>query len=70
MFISPNILRLYDRVLADSFPLLSTLFFWIDDSENDQKLKKQRRSDCTRERICVLCFDSVFFSICPVQRLV
>ena len=39
VFISPNILRLYDRVLAGQFPLLLTLFFGIAVSENDPKLK-------------------------------
>ena len=39
VFISPNILRLYDRVLADSFPLFSTLFFGVEISKNDPKLK-------------------------------
>ena len=39
MFISPNILRLYDRVLADSFPIISTLFDGIAVSKNDPKLK-------------------------------
>ena len=39
-FISPIFLRLYDRVLADSFPLLFTLFLRIAVSKNDPKLKK------------------------------
>ena len=39
MFIFPNFLRLHDRVLADSFPLLFTLFDGIAVSKTDPKLK-------------------------------
>ena len=67
VFISLNILRLYDRVLADSFPLIFTLLFGIAISKNDPKLKSFSRSVLVvkfqRTQLCLL---AIYFHLSNV----
>ena len=70
VFISPNILRLYDRVLADSFPLLSTLFVGIAFSKIDPKLKNSVDSVAPEKGSAFSASTLFFCSICPLQRYV
>ena len=62
VFISPNILRLYDRVLADLFPLLFALFIGIAISKTDPKLKNSVDS-ITPKKGLLFSVSTLFFAL-------